>query len=102
MRQLVRPEYELLACLRRHALWRVSGQMNKGVWTLVFRTNSAGPQFLVEQDGERGGTKKQNTEYERRKRASYVNPPERILAEPWALLVIKIVREGRIRSDRST
>jgi hypothetical protein len=83
MRQLLRPEYELLACLRRHALWRVSGQMNKGVWTLVFRTDSAGPQFLVEQDGERGGTKKQNTEYERRKQASYVNPPERILAEPW-------------------
>ena len=83
MRQLLRPEYELLACLRRHALWRVSGQMNKGVWTLVFRTDSAGPQFLVEQDGERGGTKKQNTAYERRRQASYVNPPERILAEPW-------------------
>jgi len=83
MRQLLRPEYELLACLRRHALWRVSGQMNKGVWTLVSRTDSAGPQFLVEQDGERGGTKKQNTEYERRKQASYVNPPERIPAEPW-------------------
>ena len=82
MRQLLRPEYELLACLRWHALWRVSGQMNKGVWTLVFRTDSAGPQFLVEQDGERGGTKKQNTEYERRRQASYVNPPERILAEP--------------------
>lgn len=83
MRQLLRPEYELLACLRRHALWRVSGQMNKGVWTLVFRTDSAGPQFLVGQGGERGGTKKQNTEYERRKQASYVNPSERILAEPW-------------------